>query len=177
MHDTATAFFWAPGESAYQTLQDPRDMPEAHSHLSVPADVGSASGQTTLVYSRRECHPTASAEQPGTSSDQLELIFQALRDSWKHDTRFVSSATKINSHPAYRAIIALGPSMMPFIIEDLRKETDHWFHALRSITGHVPEVSQPASLGALRLAWLRWADENDDDLVGLREGLWPTNDG
>ena len=104
---------------------------------------------------------------------RLSRLFQWLRDDWKNEIRFVSSADKIVEHPCYQFIIRLGPVMVPFIIEDLRKEANHWFHALRVLTGHTPESRHHGNLGQMRSAWLQWAEENDKYLASLHADLEP----
>ena len=102
---------------------------------------------------------------------RLRKLFLMLRDDWKTDLEFVSSATKIVNHPSYQFIIALGPVMVPFIIEDLRSESNHWFHALRTLTGHVPEKKYRGNMGTMRSAWLLWAEDNENYLQGLRNSV------
>ena len=177
MHNTPTSHSSSSEESRYKTREYLTAVPETHSPLVIRRDLSSGNGHHGAQYSRQNCYATASKYRSAVCSEALRQLFGVLRDQWRHDTRFVSSTTQINDHPAYRRIIALGAPMTPLIIEDLRKETDHWFHALRSITGHTPDVEQPASMKALRSAWLRWADERGDDLAELRNGWRPTNAG
>ena len=129
-------------------------------------------------YSSTEQTVTLSLSMPERlGNDEIRMLFGVLRDSWKNDTRFLSSGTRIINHPAYQSIIAMGSAMVPFIIEDLRSEMNHWFHALRTITGHVPEPGKHSNMGAMRTAWLNWADEHQDYLYGIYQELRPSNDG
>jgi hypothetical protein len=83
--------------------------------------------------------------------------FQELAGQWKADTRLLSSSTAISSHPAYRAIIALGPPVLPFILRDLETEPAHWFEALQAITGEDPVPRADwGKIPAMRAAWLAW---------------------
>ena len=67
--------------------------------------------------------------------------------------------TKIVSHAAYRAIIALGPDVVPLIIEDLRVAPRWWFEALRELTGTDPTTPEMCGrVGALSQAWIDWYD-------------------
>lgn len=92
--------------------------------------------------------------------DPLEKQFANLAAEWRRETGGISSVTRIVMHPAYQAIIGLGPEAIPLILKDLAKEVDHWGWALRAIakTNPVPE----SAAGNLRLAaqaWLKWGRE------------------
>ncbi len=79
----------------------------------------------------------------------LETQFAVLADQWKAATGLLSSSTAISSHPAYRAIIALGPAVVPLILRDLEREPAHWFEALQAITGEDPVSVEDWGKGAL----------------------------
>jgi hypothetical protein len=60
-------------------------------------------------------------------------------------------------HPAYQQIIGMGMEVVPLLLGELARELDHWFWALKAITG-VDPVS-PASRGKMREmaeAWFHW---------------------
>jgi hypothetical protein len=58
-------------------------------------------------------------------------------------------------HPAYQQIIGLGPAGVPLLLRELEREPDHWFWALRAITGEdpVPEEAR-GRLREMAAAWL-----------------------
>jgi hypothetical protein len=88
----------------------------------------------------------------------LESLFNKLAEQWREDTKTASSITDIALNPAYQRIIGMGPVAIPFILRRLQKEPEHWFWALRSITGADPV--QPEQRGKIRLmseAWCNWA--------------------
>jgi hypothetical protein len=65
--------------------------------------------------------------------------------------------TALVRHPAYQAIIALGRPAVPLLLRELAREPDHWFGALKAITGDDPVP--PRSRGKLHemtAAWLAW---------------------
>ena len=88
----------------------------------------------------------------------LESRFQQLLTEWRRSTRYTSSATEITGHWAYQEIIELGPAAIPLIFKELRQRPEHWFHALRLLTGYQPPKSSRQNMGKMREAWLRWAD-------------------
>jgi hypothetical protein len=92
-------------------------------------------------------------EQAGTLAAQ----FAALADQWKAATALLSSSTAISGHPAYRAIIALGPPVVPLILRDLERQPAHWFEALAAITGEDPVPAHDwGKIQSMRSAWLAW---------------------
>jgi hypothetical protein len=81
--------------------------------------------------------------------------FSTLAAEWKRDTVLLSSTSAITSHPAYQAIIDLGPAVVSLLLRDLEREPAHWFEALQAITGEdpVPEPKRGRIL-AMTEAWL-----------------------
>ncbi len=90
-------------------------------------------------------------------SPALASRFHALADDWQAATRFQAAPTAASEHPAYRAIVALGPAVVPLILADLSTSPEPWFAALRELTGADPVP--PADRGRPRSAaehWLAW---------------------
>lgn len=90
---------------------------------------------------------------------RLEDRFRELVRQWKEGTEFTSSTTQIVMHPAYQQIIGMGKVVLPLLIAELRRKPDHWFWALKAITGEDPVP--PANRGKVRRmaqAWLEWAE-------------------
>ena len=86
--------------------------------------------------------------------------FEALSRQWKAETAFLSSTTALVTHPAYRAIIALGSATVPLLLRDLKNESAHWFEALQTITGDDPVArDQWVNIPAMKAAWLSWGRE------------------
>jgi hypothetical protein len=83
--------------------------------------------------------------------------FDEQKAEWKAETAMFSSASKAAKHSAYRKIVGMGMAVVPFIMADLKQEPDHWFIALREITGANPV--KPGHRGAVGLMagdWVRW---------------------
>src|SRR5260370_10042127 len=68
----------------------------------------------------------------------LEPRFKQLLNEWKATRRSTSFARDLISNPAYLAIIGMGPDAVPLILKELEIELDHWFVALKSISGQDP---------------------------------------
>ncbi len=85
--------------------------------------------------------------------------FHTLFAEWRGATRFASGSSAATGHPAYRAIIDLGPSVVPLILTELANSPDPWFAALRELTGADPvphdERGRPQAAADGWLAWGR----------------------
>jgi len=89
-----------------------------------------------------------------------ERAFPALAEEWSRETAPLSSVTEIVLHPAYQRIIGMGRAALPLILAELARQPDHWFWALRAITGENP-VAEDDSGNLLRMrdAWVRLGQE------------------
>jgi hypothetical protein len=100
----------------------------------------------------------AKSEAPHESVAQT---FRRLADEWQRAVAHHSSSTIRINHPAYKAVIALGPEVVPMLLRDMKDHHSHWFFALGEITGAHP--APPSAAGNVPLLidyWLRWAKEN-----------------
>jgi hypothetical protein len=89
---------------------------------------------------------------------ELEDEFLKLAATWREETEHLSSTT-VFTHAAYQRIIGLGPKVVPAILRDLARTGDHWFWALRAITGQNPV--RPEDAGNVRKmaeTWLAWGE-------------------
>ncbi len=91
--------------------------------------------------------------------DQTEIAhrFAVLAARWREETRALSSVSQIAMHPAYQEIIGMGGEVVPFILEEVAREPNHWFWALRAITGEDPILpTQRGRVGEMAAAWVAW---------------------
>lgn len=85
--------------------------------------------------------------------------FGFLAHQWRSETQWLSSTTEIAMHPAYQAIIGMGPEVLPLILEDLRRNSGQWFWALKAISNEDPVVpSDRGCIAQMKRAWLRWGE-------------------
>jgi hypothetical protein len=92
-----------------------------------------------------------------TPSVALTARFHVLADEWRAATKFLSAPSAASEHPAYRAIVALGPDVVPLILTELATAPEPWFAALRELTGADPVP--PTDRGRPQVAaehWLAW---------------------
>jgi len=58
-------------------------------------------------------------------------------------------------HPAYQEIISLGEAVVPLLLREVAREPDHWFSALKAITGANPvSPSDRGHIDKMAAAWL-----------------------
>lgn len=83
--------------------------------------------------------------------------FRSLASQWRDETAFSSSTSAMVSHPAYHAIIRLGPAVVPLLLHELETEPVHWFEALKAITGEDPVPQEDwGNIRRMADAWLAW---------------------
>lgn len=91
---------------------------------------------------------------------ELHEKFTALARKWTRETERFSNLNKIVMHPAYLQIIALGPSVIPEILQQLSRGPDHWFFALRALTQGEDPATGTTTMKAAAEAWVSWGREH-----------------
>jgi hypothetical protein len=96
-----------------------------------------------------------------SSQRSAKARFDRLSTQWRDETAFSASVLEMATHPAYQHIIGMGRIAIPFILRALSTQSDHWFWALKAITGEdpVPE-SDRGNLDKMTQAWLVWGAKN-----------------
>jgi hypothetical protein len=91
---------------------------------------------------------------------RLEERFVTLASEWKVGRGYTSSISKMCSHPAYQQIVGMGDKAIPLILRELEQAPDHWFWALKAITGVNPVPQEErADIKAMARYWLEWGRE------------------
>src|SRR5688572_12617976 len=92
------------------------------------------------------------------SDKAFEEKFNLLAERWKRDTEAAPTILEVVTHPAYQQIIGLGARALPLIFKSLANDHEHWYWALKAITGEdpVPKKNR-GQLEEMRKAWLAWA--------------------
>lgn len=119
-----------------------------------------ASSQSIQLQQELEKLRTCCEFPASSSHDRRRERFRRLARQWREDTQWLSSTTEIAMHPAYQAIIGMGPEALPMILEDLRINSGHWFWALKAISNEDPVP--PGDRGVMKkmkAAWFRWAEQ------------------
>lgn len=92
---------------------------------------------------------------------ELVRQFEALSTEWMEATKYRSFSHQIALHPAYQRIIGLGASVLPLIFRELEDAPQHWFWALRAITGEDPVPAESrGNVSAATEAWLEWGRQH-----------------
>ena len=87
----------------------------------------------------------------------IERQFNQLASQWEAETGMLSVLSQKVLHPAYQQIIGMGEKAIPLLLKELEREPNHWFWALRSITGANPV--KPENRGRIKCMaqdWLEW---------------------
>jgi hypothetical protein len=83
--------------------------------------------------------------------------FHFLASEWHEATRFLSSPIATCQHQAYLDIIALGPEVVPLILQSLAESPRPWFAALRELTGQNPVPDEARGyIDVIANHWLAW---------------------
>jgi len=115
-----------------------------------------------LQYAARErCMTMSLMESESVAlSNSLADRFKSLAKTWHEECDHLSSVREMVLHPAYQQIVRMGQDALPFIFAELKRETDHWFWALRAITGHNPVPPEhQGSMTEMAEDWLQWAEK------------------
>jgi hypothetical protein len=105
--------------------------------------------------------PSHPVRSPLPNHPDIERRFRELVDEWQADVAHLSSTTARVQHPSYREIIALGPAAVPLLLRELERRPNHWFAALRSLTGADPVASADRGhLERMAQAWIKWGKEH-----------------
>jgi len=96
-------------------------------------------------------------------SQQAEIVkeFLALRQEWEREVAGASIVAEKTSHPAYQKIVDMGTAVIPLLLRELELRPNHWFAALRAITGANPiQPEQRGRTKQMAESWLKWGKEN-----------------
>lgn len=90
--------------------------------------------------------------------------FEERASRWRRETAHYSVTSRRILHDAFLEILAMGPRVLPYIVEDLRRTRDHWFPALRAFATPFDAGAGASTHDEAVDAWLLWWDDimNDD---------------
>jgi len=97
-----------------------------------------------------------------TAESQADLAtrFHALAAEWRAARGHSSSVNSWAKLPAYRAIIDLGPEVIPLLLRELQATPDHWFWALKELTGENPVTPESrGNVAEMAKCWLDWGKQ------------------
>lgn len=105
--------------------------------------------------------PIATFEWPTIAGESAVERFDRLSSQWKEESAFLSSITEKTRLPSYQRIIGMGWAVVPFLLEDLKKQPQHWFAALKMITDVNPVPPKDAgNMQKMAAAWIAWGQQN-----------------
>ncbi len=113
-----------------------------------------------IEIKRQENNFIVHIPQESVLTEQLftQLQFQLLAEKWKEESKFLNFAKEITQLADYQSIIAMGKAVLPYILEDMQRQPNHWFTALKAITGVNPvKAEHRGNLQSMTNDWLLWA--------------------
>lgn len=145
---------------AVVTLSDsPRSLLFREFDVEWPAAVGEP--ERTLLAALLAIPRSGAELLPRGEFPAPHDLFRQLADDWKRATLNTSSMTRMVLHPAYQRIIGIGPSVLPYLLAELRREPDWWFAALQAVSGEDPVApSERGDLLAMTRRWIAWGQRH-----------------
>lgn len=101
--------------------------------------------------------------QESALTEQLftQLRFQLLAEKWKEESKYLAFAKDSLQLPNYQAIINMGKMALPHILADMQQQPNHWFSALKAITGENPVLPEhKGNIQSMTNDWLLWGKKN-----------------
>jgi hypothetical protein len=87
----------------------------------------------------------------------IKARFKKFISVWYKDIYFSSSLTEQLNHPAFLMIVDLGYSVIPLILEEIKRNPSHLFVALHRITGENPILPEhKGNFNEIISDWLNW---------------------
>ena len=91
---------------------------------------------------------------------ELNARFRSLVTEWKAARGHSSSINAWAKLPAYRAIVELGVAVIPLLMKELEAAPDHWFWALKELSGENPVTPESrGNVAEMAKCWLQWGKE------------------
>jgi hypothetical protein len=91
----------------------------------------------------------------------IQLKFQLLAEKWKEESRFLSFAKERTELLTYQAIIDMGKPIIPYILMEMQAHPNHWFAALKQLTGTNPILPEyKGNMKAMINDWILWGKKN-----------------
>jgi len=96
------------------------------------------------------------------TDSQVESRFAKLLQEWRSQTAFESVGSRVVFHPAFRAIVALGPQAIPLILKEMtRFQHVAWLSALADLTGEDPvKEGHRRNARLMTEDWIAWGKSN-----------------
>ena len=122
------------------------DTPSTDGECHQPVRVQSVAGAITKI---------------DTSMPVERTEFERLADEWLEQRPRGVDVAQMIKHPAYQAIIDIGPDAVPWLLARLAQRPDHWFHALNQITDAQPvQPEHQGIVAAMAQDWIAWGRQN-----------------
>lgn len=92
-------------------------------------------------------------EAKGNESKVLEESFHCHYQAWVEETSFLSSTRLIRGNAHFKAMVAMGMDVVPYIVQQLKKEPSHLCWVLTEIFQE-PITTQPLTNAEVCRLWI-----------------------
>ena len=158
-----------PGRYRNEDCEDPVPSKTAETEVSriwrtdgLLRNVLCASEKEWSLYSKKiksvfTTDPTIEVDTRDYQSDEYKAQFDEIARQWKSETGGMSSVSQITSNKHYLRILSMGGKVIPFIIDDLRREAAPWFTALSVLSNRYDiGLEYRGQFRKIANAWIDW---------------------
>jgi hypothetical protein len=87
--------------------------------------------------------------------------FHQQAETWKGESAYLSAIPDITGLPSFRAIVGMGPKVVPLLLARLEHDPYYWFVALQQITNEDPvPPADRGDMARMIQAWLQWGRQH-----------------
>ena len=104
-----------------------------------------------------EGHFFVSSRSALDTNSVFKAAFDRLAAHWRDETGMYSLSVQKVTDLSYLGIIAMGPRVIPLILEELRQKGGHWFLALEVLAEGSPvPPTDVGNINRMKSAWIQW---------------------
>lgn len=124
-----------------------------------PVVVGNGFGDEAKMIVESLSSATSHYTEP-ISQTLTPQKFARLAATWEHDNALLSSIKDMALLPAYQEIIGMGERAIPLILRQMQARPDHWFWALKAISGENPvKEEHRGDFEKMTQDWIEWGKQ------------------
>ena len=104
-----------------------------------------------------EGHFFVSSRGTFDTNSVFKETFNRLAAQWRDETGMYSLSAQKVVDRSYLGIIAMGPTVIPLILQELRQRGGHWFLALEVLAEESPvPPTDVGNINRMKSAWMQW---------------------
>lgn len=119
------------------------------------ADLDQYSDITAVITSPKASKYIEEIDNQNDTNFIVKRKFHDYYNSWKNKTLFFSSVKSIIDQDDFKAIVAMGPKIVPFILDELEKEPSNIVWALNMIYKKKVTEKPNVTIGEACKLWIK----------------------